>query len=44
MEKSDVCNFADDNTSFNCGQESSDIMRNLKHDTEIILKCLKLIS
>ena len=32
IEKSEICNFADDNTIYDCGKE------NLKHDMKILLK------
>ena len=36
-----ICNFANDNTLYNCAQDILEIMRNLKHDMEINMKCLK---
>ena len=44
IEKSGICDFASDNTLFNCGQDISDITMNLKHDMEIILKCFEINS
>ena len=36
-EKSENCNIADDNTLYNCGQDISDVMRNLKEPRNCIL-------
>ena len=38
IEKTEVCNFADDNTIYDCGENLSNILENLKHDLEILLK------
>ena len=35
IQKSEICNFVDGNTSYSCGQDISDIMRNLKFDKDI---------
>ena len=38
IEKSEICNFADDNTIYDCGEDLSNILENLKHDMKILLK------
>ena len=38
IEKTEVCNFADDNTIYDCGENLSNILENLKHDLEILLE------
>ena len=38
IEKTEVCNFADDNTIYECGEDFSNILENLKHDLKILLK------
>ena len=32
IEKTEICNFADDNTIYDCGEDLSNILENLKHD------------
>ena len=44
IEKTDVCNFADDNTIYDCGQDLSNILENLKHDLKIFLIWFKINS
>ena len=38
IEKTEICNFADDNTIYDCGEDLSNILENLKHDLKILLK------
>ena len=38
IEKTEVCNFADNNTIYDCGEDLSNILENLKHDLKILLK------
>ena len=38
IEKSEIRNFADDNTIYDCGKDLSNILENLKHDMKILLK------
>ena len=38
IEKSEICNFADDKTIYDCGQDLPNIFENLKHDIKILLK------
>ena len=38
IEKTEVCNFADDNTIYDCGKDLPNILENLKHDLTILLK------
>ena len=38
IEKTEICNFADDNTIYGCGEDLSNILENLKHDLKILLK------
>ena len=44
IEKTEVCNFADDNTIYDCGEDLSNILENLKHDLKILLKWFKINS
>ena len=38
IEESEICHFADDNSIYDCGKGFSNILENLKHDTNILLK------
>ena len=42
IEKSEICNFADDNTIYDCGEDLSNILENLKHDMKILLKWIRI--
>ena len=42
VSKSDICNFADDNTLCSCGKMLGDILHNLKFDLRHILKWFKV--
>ena len=44
IEKSEICNFADDNTIYDCGKDLSNILENLKHDMKILLKWFSINS
>ena len=44
VSKSDICNFADDNTLSFCEKMLGDILHNLKFDLEHVLKCFKVNS
>ena len=44
IEKTDVCNFADDNTIQDCGKDFSNILGSLKYDMKILLKCFRMNS
>ena len=44
IEKSEICNFADDNTIYDCGKDFSNILENLKHDMKILLKWFRINS
>ena len=44
VSKSDICNFADDNTISSCGKMLGDIFHNLKLDLGHTLKWLKVNS
>ena len=44
IEKSEICNFADDNTIYDCGKDLSNILENLKHDMKILLKWFRINS
>ena len=37
IEKTDICNFADNNTIYDCGEDLSNILENPKHDMKILL-------
>ena len=44
IEQSDICNFADDNTLYSCGEWLTEVKQNLIFDTKGILYWLKLNS
>ena len=44
IEKSEICNFADYNTIYDCGKDLSNILENLKHDMKILLKWFRINS
>ena len=44
IEKTEICNFADDNTIYDCGEDLSNILENLKHDLKISLKWFRINS
>ena len=44
IEQSDICNFADDNTLYSCGERLTDIKENLVSDTKRILNWFRLNS
>ena len=44
IEKSEICNFADDNTIYDCGGDLSNILENLKHDMKILLTWFRINS
>ena len=44
IEKSEICNFADDNTIYDCGENFSNILENLKHELRILLKWFRINS
>ena len=41
-EKSDICNFADDNTLYSCGANLKTVLENLKHDASELLYWFKI--
>ena len=41
VEKTDICNFADDNTIYNCTKSINDVIENLQSDLKIALKWFK---
>ena len=43
-EKTEICNFADDNTIYDCGEDLSNILENLQHNLKILLKFLRINS
>ena len=44
IEKTEILNFADDNTIYDCGEDLSIILENLKHDLKILLKWFRITS
>ena len=44
IEKTEICNFANDNTTYDCGEDLSNILLNLKHDLRILLKWFRINS
>ena len=43
-EKSDICNFADDNTLYSCAANLKTVLENLKHDASKLLYWFKITS
>ena len=41
IEKTDICNFADDNTMYSCVKSVNDVIENLQSDLKIALKWFK---
>ena len=41
VEKTDICNFADDNTIYSCAKSVNDVIENLQSDLKITLKWFK---
>ena len=44
IEKSDICNFADNNTLYSCGANLKTVLENLKHDARKLLYLFKINS
>ena len=44
IEKSEICNFADYNIIYDCGEDLSNILENLKHDMKILLTWFRINS
>ena len=44
IEQSDICNFADDNALYSCGERLTEIKENLVSDTKSILNWFRLNS
>ena len=44
IEKTEVCNFADDNTIYDGGEDLSNILKSLKHDLKILLTYFRINS
>ena len=44
IEQSDICNFADDNTLYSCGERLTGIKKDLSFDTKSILNWFRLNS
>ena len=44
IEKTEVCNFVHDNTIYECGEDFSNILENLKHNLKILLKWFRINS
>ena len=44
IEKSEIFHFANDNTIYDCGEDLSNILENLKHDMKILLKYFRINS
>ena len=42
VEKTQICNFADDNTIYSCGDSSETVTEWLKHDLDIVINWLKI--
>ena len=42
IEKSDICNFADDNTLYSCGAYFKTVLENLEHDSSQLLYWFKI--
>ena len=44
IEQSDICNFADDDTLYSCGERLTEMKENLASDTKRILNWFRLNS
>ena len=44
IEKSDICNFADDNTLYSCGANLKIVLENLEHNASKLLYWFKINS
>ena len=44
IEKSDICNFADENTLYSCGADLKTVLENLKQDASKLLYWFKINS
>ena len=44
IEKSEICNFADYNTIYDCAEDLSNILENLKHNMKILLTWFRINS
>ena len=44
IEKSDICNFVNDNTLYYCGANSKAVLENLQHDASKLLYWFKINS
>ena len=44
IERKNICNFADDNTIYNCNVNPQTILKKLKYDMQNILKWFKVNS
>ena len=44
IEKSDICNFADDNTLYSCGANLKTVLEDLKHEASKLLYWFKINS
>ena len=42
VEKTQICNFADDNTIYSCGDSSETVTEWLKHDLDIVINWFKI--
>ena len=38
LKKTDVCNFADENTLYSCGHSVEEVVAALQHDIAVVLK------
>ena len=44
IEKTEVCNFADNDTIYDCDEDLSNVLENLKHDLKILFKWFRINS
>ena len=44
VEKTQICNFADDNTIYSCGDSSETVTEWLKHDLDIVINWLPTLA
>ena len=44
IEKTEICNFADGNTIYDCDEDLPNILENLTHDLKILLKWFRINS
>ena len=44
IDKTEICNFANDNIIYDCGEDLSNSLENLKHNLKVLLKRFRINS